>query len=228
MTSNWGSSRRRGLPSAMTLWPLSRAATGTIVGSSHLLRLLATPSSRTALSSILPRDTNNGFSAGSSPSAVNRTHDSATVPPQVESITPTGTCCFCSISRAKYQATAENSFAVSGVDALHRLDDVLAALLDVVVGADGDGLDLALRADDVLQRSAELDGESTVGDEDKTNHRQGIPAGAVAPHERAAIIIIQSPSSRAPSPIVVGCCIAVNGPSRWFPRHAVSRLYGVF
>ena len=91
----------------------------------------------------------------------------------------------------------EDRDAVAGVDALDRLDDVLAALLDVVVGADGDGLDLALRADDVLQRSAKLDGEPPVGDEDKTDHRRELPAGAVAPHERAAIIMIQSPSSRA-------------------------------
>jgi hypothetical protein len=49
-----------------------------------------------------------------------------------------------------------------------------------------------------------------VGDKDKTNHRREALAGAGAPHEWAAIIMIQSPSSRARDPIVVGCCIAVN------------------
>ena len=58
-----------------------------------------------------------------------------------------------------------------------RLDDVLAALLDVVVGADGDGLDLALRPDDMLQRGAKLDGEPPVGDKNKTDHRLEAPGG---------------------------------------------------
>ena len=53
----------------------------------------------------------------------------------------------------------------------------LAALLDIVVGADGDGLDLLLRPDHVFQRRAELDGEPPVGDENKTDHRE-LPAGA--------------------------------------------------
>ena len=70
----------------------------------------------------------------------------------------------------------EDGDALAGIDALHRLDDVLAALLDVVVGADGHGLDLLLRADDVFERRAKLDGEPTVGDEYKTDHET--PAGA--------------------------------------------------
>jgi hypothetical protein len=112
--------------------------------------------------------------------------------------------------------------AVTGVDALDRFDDVLAALLHIVVRADGDSLDLGLRADDVLQRSAKLDGEPPVGDKDKTNHRLEAPAGAVAPHEWAAIIMIQSPSSRARGPIIVGCCTAVNGHAGGFQRRAVN------
>ena len=40
----------------------------------------------------------------------------------------------------------------AAVDPLDRIEDVLAALLDVVVGADGDRLDLALGADHMLQR----------------------------------------------------------------------------
>src|SRR6185312_8458075 len=102
--------------------------------------------------------------------------------------------------------------AVTGVDALDRFDDVAAALFYIIIRADGDGLDLALRPHHVFQRSAELDGKPPVSDENKTNHRRRIPAGAVAPHQWAAIFMIQSPSSRAWRPIIVGCCIAVNGP----------------
>ena len=40
-----------------------------------------------------------------------------------------------------------------------RLDDVLAALLDVVVRADGHGFDLPLRPDDMLQGRAKFDGK---------------------------------------------------------------------
>jgi hypothetical protein len=63
----------------------------------------------------------------------------------------------------------------------------------------------------MLQRSAELDGKPPMSNKNKTNHRREAPAGAVAPHEWAAIIMIQAPSSRPGEPIVVGCCIAVNG-----------------
>ena len=41
--------------------------------------------------------------------------------------------------------------ALAGVDLVDRLDDLLAALGDVVVRPDGNSLDLALRADDMLQ-----------------------------------------------------------------------------
>ena len=54
-----------------------------------------------------------------------------------------------------------------------RLEDVVAAPLDVVVGADRDGLDLGLRADDMLERGAELHGKPAVGHEDKSDHRPG-------------------------------------------------------
>ncbi len=70
-----------------------------------------------SFSVILPHETNNGASAPFAPNAAIRVQASATVPPQVESITPTGTCSRLSISRAKYHATAEKSFAVSGVEA---------------------------------------------------------------------------------------------------------------
>ncbi len=61
--------------------------------------------------------------------------------------------------------------AFAGVHALDRLDDVLAALLDVVVGADGDRLDLPLRSHHVLEGRAELDGETPVRDQNETDHR---------------------------------------------------------
>ena len=76
------------------------------------------------------------------------------------------------VRRRAAEHVGQDGDAFAGVDALDRLDDVLAALLDVVVGADGHRLDLALRADDMLQRRAELDGQPPVGDEDKTDHRE--------------------------------------------------------
>ena len=45
----------------------------------------------------------------------------------------------------------------------HRIQDVLAALLDVVVGADGDRLDLTLGTHYVFEGRAKLDGQSAVG-----------------------------------------------------------------
>ena len=81
------------------------------------------------------------------------------------------------VRRRAAEHVGQDRDAVAGVDALHRFDDVLAALLDVVVGADGHGLDLLLRTDHVLQRRAELDGKPPVGDENETDHRE-LPAGA--------------------------------------------------
>jgi hypothetical protein len=100
------------------------------------------------------------------------------------------------VRRRAAEHVGEDCNTLTGVDALDRLDDVLAALLDIVVGADGDGLDLPLRSHDMLQRRAEFDGEPPVGDENETDHRREIPARAVAPHERAAIMTIRGPSSR--------------------------------
>ena len=61
----------------------------------------------------------------------------------------------------------------------------LAALLDVVVGPDRDGLDLPLGTDHVLQRRAELDGEAPVGHKNETDHRKLLAGAFGAPHERA-------------------------------------------
>jgi hypothetical protein len=59
---------------------------------------------------------------------------------------------------------------LAGIDAFYGLNDVFAALFDVVVGADGHGLDLALRANNVLQGGAELDGEPPMGHENEADH----------------------------------------------------------
>ena len=83
----------------------------------------------------------------------------------------------------------EDHDAVAGVGALDRLDDVAPALLDVVVGADRDGLDLLLLADHVLQGRAEFDGKPPVGDENQTYHLKIENSGRrvlrAPPHERA-------------------------------------------
>ena len=92
-----------------------------------LLDPFAASSASASFSVILPHEANNGARAASAPSAAMRVHASATVPPQVESITPTGTCSRCSISRAKYHATAEKFLAVSGVEAAQP-----ASRLDIV------------------------------------------------------------------------------------------------
>jgi hypothetical protein len=55
-----------------------------------------------------------------------------------------------------------------------------------------------------------------MSNENETNHQREAPAGAVAPHEGAAIIMIHRPSSRPWQPIVGGCCIAVNGQADGF------------
>jgi AMP-binding enzyme len=60
--------------------------------------------------------------------------------------------------------------AVPAIDALDRLDDVFAALLDVIVGPDRHRLDLLLGAYHVLERGTELHGKSTVRDKDNANH----------------------------------------------------------
>src|SRR5262249_40566743 len=86
--------------------------------------------------------------------------------------------------------------AIAAVDALNRFDDILAALLDIVVGADRHCLDLALRTYDVLQGRAELDGQPPVGHQHQTNHETPRARVPGAPHERLLILTIRSPSAR--------------------------------
>ena len=49
--------------------------------------------------------------------------------------------------------------------------DLAAARVHVVVGSDGDRLELRLRPDDVLQRRAELERQPAMRDDDKADHR---------------------------------------------------------
>src|SRR6185369_6154425 len=89
---------------------------------------------------------------------------------------------------------------VAQVGALHRLDDVAAALLDVVVGPDRDGLDLLLLADHVLQCRAEFDGEPPVGNKDQSNHWKfgKLRPARLAPHRprKRAIMTMCGASAR--------------------------------
>src|SRR4030095_9542516 len=102
----------------------------------------------------------------------------------------------------------EDRHPVTAVDAGDRVDDVLAALLDVVIGADRDRLDLPLGPHHRL--------EGSLG----------------APHERPAIMTIQRPHARA-FPLCWGrCCTAINRGELGFSPASVARrlcpLYGYF
>ena len=58
----------------------------------------------------------------------------------------------------------------AGVDARDGVDDVAAALLHVVVGADRDGLEILLRPDDMLHGVAEFFGQLTVRHKHESDH----------------------------------------------------------
>src|SRR5271157_2825553 len=62
-------------------------------------------------------DRNTGISEASEPKPRMLVHASAGVPPQLESMSPIGTCSLSSSCLAKKYATAENVAAVSGVQA---------------------------------------------------------------------------------------------------------------
>src|SRR5262245_46242146 len=105
----------------------------------------------------------------------------------------------------------EDGHPLAAVHALDGLDDVLAALFHVVVGADGHRLDLLLRPDDMLQSRTELRGEAPVRHEYETDHavpRRRVPG---APHERGPIMTIRSPYARAFPRTWGQCCIALRG-----------------
>src|SRR5262249_18858121 len=105
----------------------------------------------------------------------------------------------------------EDSPPLAAAHALARLDDVLAALLHVVVGPDRHRLDLLLRAHHVLQGRAELGGEAPMGNKYEADHgapRRRVP---VAPHERPPIMTIRSLGARAFAAIWERCCISAKG-----------------
>ena len=60
------------------------------------------------------------------------------------------------------------------------LENVGAALLHVVLGADRNRLELRLRPDDVLERGPKTSGELAVGHQDHSDHQQPIVSGAAA------------------------------------------------
>src|SRR5262249_48425881 len=117
----------------------------------------------------------------------------------------------CEVGGCAAEHIGEDSHPLAAVHALDRLDDVLAALLHVVVGPDRHRLDLLLRAHHVLQGRAELGGEAPMGNKYEADHgapRRRVP---VAPHERPPIMTIRSPGARAFPAIWGRCCIASKG-----------------
>src|SRR5262249_62341374 len=117
----------------------------------------------------------------------------------------------------------ENCTPSSCVHALARIDDVLAALFDVVVRADGHRFDLLLRADHMLEGRAELGGKAPVRDEYEADHRVPRRRVRVAPHERAPIITILSPCARAFPRVWGWCCIAIEPARRAAPQPGSER-----
>ena len=95
-----------------------------------------------------------------------------------------------------------------------RALDVAPPLLHVVVGADADRGDVALRADDVLHGRAQFLGQTAVGDEHKTDH--GV---ADRPHHGRWRT---SCSGRSPAASFHGS--AAGASSRWRDRRLPARL----
>ena len=67
--------------------------------------------------------------------------------------------------------------AAAFIDVANRVGDFLAAHLHIVVGADADGGDRALRADDMLHRGHHFFGQPAVGHKDHSKERQGFVGG---------------------------------------------------
>src|SRR5215471_15911058 len=117
----------------------------------------------------------------------------------------------CKVGGGAAKHVGEDRHPLAAVHALDRLDDVLAALLDVVVGPDRYRLDLLLRADHVFQDRAELSGKAPMRDEYEADHGAPRRRVSLAPHERAPIMTIRSPGARAFLGISGCCCIAIKG-----------------
>src|SRR5690606_5367033 len=103
----------------------------------------------------------------------------------------------------------EDRDPVAGIDPLYRVDDVVAALLDIIIGPDGHRLDLTLWSDHMLESRAELNGKLPVCYEDQTDHQKLLAGALAAPRGRATIKTIRCGSTRGPSARWYDCCIAI-------------------
>jgi hypothetical protein len=61
----------------------------------------------------------------------------------------------------------------------YGVDDVAPALLHIVVSADGDGCEILLRPDDMLDGMAELFGQLTVRYKHESDHSAAAPVTAL-------------------------------------------------
>src|SRR5581483_8889992 len=112
----------------------------------------------------------------------------------------------------------EDRHPVAAIDLLHRLDDLVAGALDVVVRPDGDRFDLALGADHVFEGRAEFGRKAAMGHENDADHPR-LLVRLVAAHERAAFMTIRSPSARAfPATFGIFCIAASEANEALFRR----------
>src|SRR5690606_38542106 len=83
------------------------------------------------------------------------------------------------VGRRAAEHVGEQDDAGSGIGPGNRRQDFGAAFLDIIVGADGNRLDLTLRADHMLHCGAKLHRQAAVGDEYKSDHSDiGSTAGS--------------------------------------------------
>src|SRR5690606_26560600 len=81
------------------------------------------------------------------------------------------------VGRRAAEQVGQHDDAAALVDGANRIGDLLAPHLHIVVGADADSRDRALRADDMLHRGHHFLGESPMGDENHSEQRQCFIAG---------------------------------------------------
>src|SRR5262249_40384928 len=90
----------------------------------------------------------------------------------------------------------EHDDTAAGVDPPHGLDELGTPRLHVVFRPDGQGFELLLRPDDVLEGGTEFCGQPSMGDNDDADHRvMRILCGAMgeAPRRR---MMIEAPLAR--------------------------------
>ena len=88
------------------------------------------------------------------------------------------------VRRRAAEHVGEQHDAAAVLNARHRAEDVGAALLHVVFGADRDRFESRLRTDDVFERGAKTSGELAVSDQDHSNHQQFHRLRAPPPRQR--------------------------------------------